>query len=106
METSQAEEGLTVIEEALDASRNTGMYHYDAELFRLKGKWWLNRLMISGEVCGLGVSYSPGSGGLLQAGGGNRHSSDGDFPGAQRRHGSCPALADAKPESRSEASSQ
>jgi predicted ATPase/DNA-binding winged helix-turn-helix (wHTH) protein len=38
MDAGQIHKGLSVVEEALDASSNSGMLHYDSELYRLKGE--------------------------------------------------------------------
>jgi DNA-binding winged helix-turn-helix (wHTH) protein/tetratricopeptide (TPR) repeat protein len=43
MEAGQEEEGLSAVDKALQISRNTGMYHCDAEVYRLKGELLLKQ---------------------------------------------------------------
>jgi len=45
MDAGKIEDGLAAIEEALNASRNTGMHHHDAEIYRLKGELLLQQAL-------------------------------------------------------------
>lgn len=43
MDAGRIEEGLAAVTDALEGARNTGMHHYDAELYRLKGELLLRQ---------------------------------------------------------------
>jgi predicted ATPase len=45
----QAEDGLTVLAEALDTASKTGERFYEAELYRLKGQLTLQKFQVSGS---------------------------------------------------------
>jgi tetratricopeptide (TPR) repeat protein len=45
MDAGKIEDGLAAIEDALNASRNTGMHHHDAEIYRLKGELLLQQAL-------------------------------------------------------------
>jgi adenylate cyclase len=50
LDSGQFEEGLAVVDEALDISNQTAMHHYDAELHRLKGELLLRRQAAEGDI--------------------------------------------------------
>jgi predicted ATPase/DNA-binding winged helix-turn-helix (wHTH) protein len=59
LDSSLIEEGLAVVEEALEASGSTGMHHYDSELYRLKGELLMQPPKGEDSVKGRKNSHNP-----------------------------------------------